>query len=181
MANKIRWVGTTGGPHILGPVEGLAQWRGIEGWRENRRDDESDYARACRIKGWLGKVSKGAGPELVVFSGDVGPIAWFPHVNGESGTLVQVLTCDGGEEAIFALLEDREALNRNASASEEQLEFHTGKSGVLTVFDSTIPGDDAISKGLIMRLRPSHYEIVASSAETQHCAVVLREVRARTK
>jgi hypothetical protein len=54
MTDQFHLVETTGGPHIITAVENLAKWRGIEGWTGDRElEDSSDYARACRVKGWL--------------------------------------------------------------------------------------------------------------------------------
>ncbi|MET1416651.1 hypothetical protein ABVF61_30575 [Roseibium sp. HPY-6] len=43
------------------PEELLKKWRGIEGWSDHEDpDDESDYARGCRITNWIGTVRCGA-------------------------------------------------------------------------------------------------------------------------
>jgi len=174
MTDQFHWIGTTGGPHILAPKELLPEWRGVEGWRDNGPDDDSDYARACAITEWLGKIRCGQG-NVVVLSGDFGHTAWIPDMTDDSGVLVTWIGCDS-EEAILAYLHGENLRSQNRSPNEEVLEFETGPSGVLTLFDSSEYGEKARSNRATFKLRPGHYRIVASSVQTAECIMVLRKV-----
>jgi len=176
MVEQFRWIDTVGGPHILAPVESLANWRGIEGFAELGPDDTSDYARACKVKDWLGKIPSGANSEVVVLSGDVGAVAWFPNADGDGGLLVQWLGCDS-EDAILVLLSDWEALFPEDRVFAGALKFDTGQSGTLMLFDATERGSEIASSNLKLDLPPGHYEIRAALFETDNCEVVLRQVR----
>ncbi len=79
MVEQFRWVDTVGGPQILAPIEYLANWRGIEGSADLGADDRTDYAHACQVKVWLGKIPSGANSEVIVLSGDVGSVAWVAN------------------------------------------------------------------------------------------------------
>jgi hypothetical protein len=177
MVEQFRWIDTVGGPHILAPIECLGSWGGIEGFADLGPDDGSDYARACKVKGWLGKIPSGANSEVVVLSGDVGSVAWFRNADGDGGLLVQWLGCDG-EQAILALLSGWEALGPKERIFAEALKFDTGKSGTLMLFDATVRGSEIASSGLKLDLPPGHYEMRAVLFKTDNCEVVLREIRA---
>jgi hypothetical protein len=70
MSRAHRWIETYGGPHLLLAEELRFCWRGIEGWDDhNDPKDLSDYARACRVKTWLGTLPCNGGTALVL-SGD---------------------------------------------------------------------------------------------------------------
>ena len=176
MIEQFRWIDTDGGPHILSPIECLKSWCGIEGSANLGPDDKSDYARACKVRGWLGKIPSGAHAEVVVLSGDVGLVTWFPNADGDGGLLVQWLGCDS-EEAILTLLSAWEALGPEDRIFAEPLKFNTGKSGTLMLFDATERGSEITSSGLKLDLPPGHYEIRAALFKNDNCEVVLREIR----
>jgi hypothetical protein len=175
MSAHFHWIDTTGGPHVLGAVECLDGWRGIEDWHPGGREDSSDYARACRVQGYLGKVLS-AGAELVVLSGDRGPIARIPYPDGGGGVLIQCLASDG-DHALFALLSDWEAKDPDKRPYTENLEFDTGQSGMMALFDSTQSGSKLNpAEREIVTLRLGRYQLFAAYVETAHCVVVLREL-----
>jgi hypothetical protein len=177
MADHFHWIDTTGGPHVLGAVESLKGWGGIEGWHDNGPEDESDYARACAVRRYLGKIPSADG-DIVVLSGDRGPIAWVPNADVRGGVLVQCLASDG-EDALLALLRDWENTNMGQRSYAEELEFDTGPSGVMTFFDSAESGSGgSLDSREIFTLRPGRYRLLASYVETDDCMVVLRDLRA---
>jgi hypothetical protein len=114
---------------------------------------------------------------VLVLSGDVGSIAWFPNPDGLCGLLVQWLGCDS-EDALLDLLSGWKALAPKDRAFAETLKFETGQSGALILFDATERGSEAASKGLTLTLPPGHYEMRATLFETDNCEVVLGEIRA---
>jgi hypothetical protein len=176
MTDRFIWVDTTGGPHILMPLEQSSTWRGTKGSTDLGPDDLSDYAAACRVgKKFLGKVRSGAGHEVVVLSGDVGPVAWFAGPGGEAGVLVQWLGCDS-EEAVLALLKVWHSDPLNELLYEEVLEFETGSSGSMQLFDAAESSDQRSVTGTTIRLPFGRYKIRAAYVETANCIVVLRAV-----
>ncbi len=174
MSKHFRWVETTGGPHILLPVENLISWRGIEGWRDNCPEDRSDYARACRSDHWLSTIPAGDGM-AVVLGGDVGPISWVPDFDGKIGVLIQVLASDG-DEAVLSLLKGLENISSDTTVAREQIDFETGISGTLVLMDASNAGSEIIDDCQIVALRPGRYRATAFCAENDGCAVVLREL-----
>src|SRR3569833_1793256 len=94
MTRTYTWTTTTGGPHLLIADEQLPYWRGIENWR-NTEDptDQSDYARACRVRTWLGSIACHQS-STVVLSGEDGDIAWCASAQRDKGFLVQWIGVD---------------------------------------------------------------------------------------
>ena len=122
----LRWIETTGGPHILTAEEGLADWKGCDNWDGNSESDPSDYARACRNSAnWLGLIQP-AKYDVAVFGGDVGPVAWL-RTSDRSGMFVQWIGCDS-DAAVLAMLalDDSGKIPR---LQEETLLLETGPSG----------------------------------------------------
>jgi hypothetical protein len=175
MNMSFQWIETAGGPHVLGPAEALQHWRGIDDWRGNAPDDDSDYARACRVKDYLGKIAHITG-EIVILSGDVGPIAWVPAEDNLRGVLVQCLASNGDLE-LTALLRDWEATDVSTRPYTEELTFCTGPSGVVIFFDASESGSQVDIGGIgTIKLLPGRYRLRASYVETSVCVVVLRDL-----
>ena len=176
MPDQFHWIETTGGPHVLAPVEALADWRGTEGWRDNGPHDPSDYARACRSDtGWLSMLPSAFG-EIIVFGGDRGAIAWFPNaVDDPTGVFVQWLGCDS-EADVVTVLRDRTTVHAGARAEAETLEFNTGASGRLTLFDASESGLEPGADRLALALRPGRYSLAAYYIETDKGMITLREL-----
>jgi hypothetical protein len=174
MADLVKWVATLGGPHILSPLECVAEWQGIDDSTDLGLGDVSDYARACRVQGWLGAISCGPHFDVLVLGGDIGTVGWFPDDKG--GTLVTWLGCDT-EEHIIKILKERYALPESLREIDEALEFETGASGSLILFDSALSGADVYSSGKTIHLEPGRHEISAAYIETPDCIIVIREIR----
>jgi hypothetical protein len=174
---RLHWIETTGGPHLLAPVETLSSWRGAEGWHDSVPEDASDYARACRIKGWLGKIQSGDG-EAVVLGNEPGVVAWIPE-DDTSGVLVRWIGCDS-EETIFDLLASRRPNHGFDSVSKldtESEEFDTGPSGKMTLLDSSDSGYDGMFERYTFVMRPGRYRITASYVDTDLCTLLLMDVK----
>jgi hypothetical protein len=122
----------------------------------------------------LGKIPS-VGGEIVVLSGDRGPVAWIPYPDGEGGMLVQCLASDG-DHALLALLSHWEAKDPDKRPYTENLEFDTGPSGMMALFDSTESGSNSSAQREIFTFRPGRYQLRAAYVETAHCVVVLREL-----
>lgn len=170
------WIETTGGPHLLIPFEKLPFWRGIEGWRNHQGpEDQSDYARACRVNTWLGSIVCGDGA-AIVFSGDVGDVAWYASDRGDRGHFVQWLGVDD-ERLIDLALRAPQLRDDLCGADAERLEFKTGTSGVMWLIDASDPGDDLQGNHLTVVLRPGKYLARAVHYESVGLAIVVREIR----
>jgi hypothetical protein len=171
-----KWVDTTGGPHLLLPEELLHSWRGIEGWfnHEDPRD-QSDYARACRVMGWLGRIACGRG-EGVVLSDESGLVTWFPGVDRDRGMLVQWLAAPN-EEAIASAIGSREVADLLVGSAEDEVSFSTGPSGRLRLFDSSCSGDRLENDNLAIEVSPGPYRARAFVFDSGSVVVVIRQVQ----
>jgi len=169
------WVDTYGGPHLLLAEELLPYWHGAKDWR-NHLDplDDSDYARACRITGWLGVVPCGPSTALVL-SGDVGRIAWFADAH-RGGHLVQCIAAND-EKDIETAIRSGEIANLLRS-STEVAEFSTGISGNMWLFDSALPGSDLESNCEVLELEPGRYRVLAEGLESKSFTVIIRHIKA---
>ena len=175
MTTALRWIETTGGPHLLIAEELLAYWRGIDGWR-NHRDptDRSDYSRACRITTWLGPIACHDGTALVL-SGDVGPIAWTPNPSESGGYLLQWLGVDD-ESLIEAILQSDETANLLNMPDAEELNFTTGSSGKLRLIDASEAGNNLRDATEVLALRPGNYRIRAAYVNKPNVMIVVRQI-----
>jgi Immunity protein 21 len=137
----LTWAGTAGGPHVLLPEPLLDEWRGAVGCTDPIDPaDPADYARACRIRTWTGAIPCGSGTALV-FSGDVGPIAWIPSEAPGHGHFVQWVGID--DEALIApALQTVQLAQSLAAPDAETLEFDVAPPGSLILFDSAETGRD---------------------------------------
>jgi hypothetical protein len=170
-----RWIETTGGPHLLIAEELLHYWRGTKGWHDHRDpNDQSDYARACRITTWLGQVQCNAGTALVL-SGDVGDMAWMPNPLHEGGFLVQRLGVDD-EKLIEPTLNNPALANLLEAPDAEAIEFHTGPSGAMRLFDSAEPGDELRGDSQVLTLKPGSHRMRAGIFRSAGIMIVVREI-----
>lgn len=170
----LRWIETTGGPHILTAEEGLPDWKGCDGWEDNSESDPSDYAQACRNSAnWLGLIQS-AKYDVAVFGGDVGPVAWFP-ASDRSGTFVQWIGCDN-DAAVLAML----ALDESGEVlrlKEETLVLETGPSGHMVLLDASAHGLEVRKdEREHILLQPGRYGLNAYYLETSACMIVVRKL-----
>ncbi|WP_354065955.1 Imm21 family immunity protein [Bradyrhizobium sp. RT6a] len=175
MLRTHNWITTTGGPHLLIADEQLPHWRGIEGWRGHEDPaDQSDYARACRVRTWLGSIACYQG-SAVVLSGDAGDIAWCSSGHRDRGFLVQWLGVDD-ERLIEPALQSPQLRNLLKRSNAERLEFGTGASGAMWLLDASDRGDDLRSKHQVLALRPGSYLARAACYRSAGLAIVVREI-----
>ena len=181
MSNILNWIETTGGPHVLLPEELAPFWRGVEGWFDHLDPtDRSDYARACRVEDWLGLIPCHSGSALV-FSGDVGPIAWVPTVTtqvgrGQAGYFVQWIGIDD-EREIAPVLKSRLVQDRLASSKADMITFNTGENGRMLLLDASDDGSHLIGEHASIELVPGVYVVRANYIETPTMMMVVREIR----
>ena len=177
MQETLKWIDTAGGPHIFIPEEYVDDWMGSDYWWDNiDPNDQSDYARACRVEGWVGKVKCGQG-EATIFGGDVGPIAWIPTFRLIGGLMVQWIAADSEEDVIKLVCEN----NFDQLIDEKQIEcseLATGRSGIMRLFDSVENGKNIpMQEDDLIRLSPGKYLLRAGYVETDSMMLVLRELR----
>ena len=173
MTSPFMWIETLGGPHVILPEENLHHWRGSEGWKDHiDPSDTSDYARACRVDSWLGLLGCGGGDALVL-SEDFGPVAWLQGEDQSGGLLIQWLGFDEEKDILLAINSPKlaEALG---SADAESIEFATGPSGALRLFDAAERGDDISGESAKLRVRPGTYMVRAGYLETENLMIVVR-------
>lgn len=164
-----------GGPHLLLAEELLHFWHGIERWRDHTdRSDESDYARACRVRSWLGDIPCHTGTALVL-SGDVGPMAWIANVRHDGGVLVQWIGVND-EAHIDIVLRSQELAHVLDGPDAEEADFSTGPSGLLRLFDASERGDRLQEPFDIVRLLPGRYRVRAGYFETPSLMIVVRRL-----
>jgi hypothetical protein len=171
------WISTTGGPHLLIADEQLTHWRGIEGWRDHRDPtDQSDYARACRVRTWLGSIACHQA-SAVVLSGDHGDMAWYPDGQDArgGGFLVQWLGVNA-ESLIEPTLRTPLLRDLLESPNAERLEFETGSSGAMWLIDASDRGDDLRSEHQVLALRPGSYLARAAYYCSSELMIVVREI-----
>ncbi|MEM9761369.1 MAG: Imm21 family immunity protein [Pseudomonadota bacterium] len=169
------WFATYGGPHLLVSAEWLPFWRGIEGCSDHQDPaDESDYARACRIAGWLGTLDCGGGTALVL-GGDVGDVACIRLDRMHAVYLVQWLGIDH-EAGIDDALRSKHLEEVLSGPRSESLSFATARSGVMRLIDSAESGADLLKDGITFTLRPGHYRVRAGCFESEDMMMVVREM-----
>jgi Immunity protein 21 len=133
----------------------------------------SDYARARRIKDWLGVVACGAGLAPVL-SGDAGPVAWFPRTP-EHGHLVQWIAADS-EESIEAAIRNLHMGSRSPNGDAEEIAVTTGPSGRMHLFDAALAGDDTKGEAEVLHLLPGRYTVRAWCLRSDRLTLVTRQV-----
>jgi hypothetical protein len=173
MPELLNWIDTTGGPHVLIPKELVVHWKGVIGWFDNASlQDQSDYARACRVSGWLGLVPCGAG-SAVVLSGDVGRMAWLPEIQ----SLVLWIAGDG-ENYILDVARNGRLLGALSGANTEELTFSTGPSGTMHLFDSSLSAEASTPNGQTIVFPPGQKVIRAGYFNDARASVVVRQILA---
>lgn len=171
MSEMLKWIDTTGGPHVLIPQELVFSWKGVTGWFDNADPlDQSDYARACRVSSWLGMVSCGAG-DAVVLSGDVGAMAWLSEIQ----SLVLWIASDG-ENYILEAARNGKLFNVLSGSDIEELTFSTGRSGAMHLFDSSHSADAPIKEREVLLLSRGRYTIRSGYFKDEHSILVVHRI-----
>jgi hypothetical protein len=173
-SQKFQWNETLGGPHLFLIEEWRRFWRGSDGWRGLDTTDTSDYARACQVKTWLGEVPCHTGSALVL-SGDRGPIAWIAKSNCDGGFLIQWIGIDN-EDDIKPALQSRDLAGVLGGPRAQEIEFSTGPSGVMHLFDSAEPGDQLRGDNQVVVLKSGDYRMRAGYFDSMSLKMVVREI-----
>ena len=169
-----QWCETLGGPHVLLSEESQFYWRGSEGYRDHADpNDHSDYAKACRVDGWLGILDRD-GYAVLVFGGDVGPVASYQDSDEDLVYFVQWLGVDH-EDEILAALDDPDIQTIFSDVNSEEVSFITGKSGHLTLLDAAEQGREVRGESAKLKLLPGRYTVRAGYLETETLIIVVRK------
>lgn len=170
---ELKWIDTTGGPHVLIPEEGLADWRGCENWEDNNESDPSDYANACRNSAKYLNLIGSARYSAAVFGGDYGPITWIP-TSDKSGSFVTWIGCDS-DAAVMELRAQDELGAIERLHREENFLLETGPSGRMVLLDASVGGlDIGPDDHELVSLHPGQYLMRAYYLETDDCMIVVR-------
>jgi len=169
VAQSLVWLDGNG-PWLLVPQEFQALWRGVENWQENKPNDPSDYARACRQTGYVDVIPCGGGAAAVL-GGEAGSMAWAP-LGAEAGVLIQWIAADD-EDDIRAMIGDKALLAELEAGCHQWPEMRTGPSGLLRLFHAAAPGDEAEDM-LHIDLRPGKYRFWSGYVERAQTWLTLR-------
>lgn len=172
---KLNWIDTLGGPHLLIPAESLSSWNGDEGWFDHLfHEDDSDYARACRIQTWIGVVETG-GNQALVLSGDAGAISWIPNSDSVGGLLVQWIGADNDKQILDAI-ENGAVLSCLSDVNAERLNYTVKGSGLMHLIDSVDDGNSLCWPYLDIEMPAGEYLIEAGYYEDSNLMLVLRRL-----
>jgi len=176
------WIPTTGGPYLLVPEEFLAAWRGVEGWNANGDDpeDQSDYARICRISKVTEPIQCGGGVALGLDRDAGGDIRWIEGNEFRNGIFIHWITEGDNNDDEVAISAAYSSGAREALLAEtaEVIEFSTGASGVMWLIDSTQCGsdeEDEISPRATFKWSPGRFEVRSAFYEMADDFFILRQ------
>lgn len=152
----LEWISTTGGPLILMPNRLLPVWSGAPSEPDGSANDESfaftesDYQRACAIKGDIGVIQVGDG-EALVLAEEVLETTWHPM-------------SDGGILARWVFGDADETVEKYLRSLPTSLSWRVGpnlkvSSSDLVLFDSVFSGDRILTPTLRFSLPPAVYQV----------------------
>ena len=172
---KLDWVDTLGGPHLLISAELLHSWSGIDGWFDHLSlEDNSDYARACRVKNWIQLLETGDGNALVL-SGDAGAISWIPNSDKNGGLLIQWIGADNDQQILNAI-ENGSVLGCLSDEKSERLTFNVNGSGLMYLIDSVDDGKNLNEPFLELKLAAGQHLVEAGYYEDANLMLVIRKL-----
>ena len=170
-SQKYQWNKTLGGPHLFLMEEFRRLWRGSDGWRGLDTTD-TDYARACQVKTWLeSRVTQ----NRHWFCRGTGVIAWIAKSNCDGGFLIQWIGIDN-EDDIKPALQSRDLAGVLGGPRAQEIEFSTGPSGVMHLFDSAEPGDQLRGDNQVVVLKSGDYRMRAGYFDSMSLKMVVREI-----
>jgi hypothetical protein len=102
-------------------------------------------------------------------------VAWIADANEDGGVLVQWLAADD-EASIDRALRSRGLANVLESLGAEEVEFSTGASGLMRLFDSAEFGNHLQSDSESVRLPAGAYRVRAGYFETSSLMIVVRKI-----
>jgi hypothetical protein len=174
--NALLWINSAGGPLLLLEENSINDWAGVfnplTGEAEPERDD-TDYARAGQVEGYLGQIPVRATTALVLW-GEPAATTWIPASEG-GGMFVRWMAAESERE----LLDWLPRIPDTAFRSDGQFTVHEGR---LILFDSALAGRKVKARPteyLSIDLNPGTYQISTASYERDDPAwvVVHRLVR----
>lgn len=148
----MKWIESNGGPLVLVAEELLGDWRGVEGASTGEPDGATDYDRACAVTEYVETISCGSG-RVLVFGDEPFRTSWRPRPSG--GDIVRWVYSDS-EQSIAAALDTGAD---DAALEDSGIQFATGPSGTLWLFDAARPGKDVGSEALKIDVGPRVLEV----------------------
>lgn len=171
--SRLKWLETLGGPHLLVSTESLRSWNGLErAFDHLSSEDISDYARACRIKNWVGMIEVGESNALVL-SGDAGAISWISNSDSIGGLLVQWIGADS-EQQILEGIENGSVLNCLTDSNAERLIYSVNGSGLMYLIDSVDSGKDLRQPYINIDMTAGEYLVESGYFEDPDLMLIVR-------
>ena len=147
-SEELVWIESTGGPLILVEAPLVSDWGGHE---SGSVIGVTDYERACRVTGYIGRVDVGIGQAIVLGDQPYATTWWCPN-DHDTGLLVRWGCADGEEEVLEALAnlpkDGWEKANVDVDIAYE----------TLLLFDSAFPGYD-VGASIPIHLSRGHYRL----------------------
>lgn len=174
--DPLHWIASAGGPLILLSGEYASKWLGV-GLLDEELDfdimppsQNTDYDRACAVEGYLGLLEVGAGQGLVLGDEPMSTAWW--QLTATEGVLIRWVYGDGETDLVQLLTPFEEH-----AWTSSRLNLSVGKHP-LYLFDSALPGDEAIDERLTITLAEGSFAIdTAIARPNAHTEVVLHRLR----
>lgn len=150
-SRELKWIRSTGGPLVCVECDLEKYWHGID--RGDGANAISDYARACNIKSYVGKIEIQNGSALILGDMPVETTAWVSEPG--SVFILRVVYIEPDAD-IPSLLKHAE--NANFGMPTEELDLAVG-SGCLVIFDSSLAGFENAEQRIALNTAPGRYLI----------------------
>jgi len=155
MRPEVKWIRSAGGPLICVEDALASSWHGTDLIaKSDIAHSETDYARACHVRDYLGTVEILGGSALILGDMPLETTVW--RTSFGDTFIVRLFYMDPGTDVTRLLgLIDEEAL----SAPDESIIFRI-KTGSMVLFDSAISGADEKKEAISFGVSTGTYRIV---------------------
>lgn len=154
----MKWIESSGGPLICIENELAIEWMGIDGSKTASNQPTNDYARACELKDYLGRIELINGSALIL--GDE-PLPTTVLKKPDSDFIIRVYYMDSDADVPALLNTIDDSVFNNPI---ESLVYNV-KSSKLIIFDSAISGGDYKKPILVFNLLPGKYNILTKRVD----------------
>jgi len=175
---KLIWINTTGGPHLLVSEKHATLWEGVAEpshgrkvnatFRYARSGPATDYDRACDVSGWLGAVRVGRGSG-VVLTGDVTAAA---HYEWAGRHFILRWVCAPSEAALLTRFH---AAAASLVADEEAFFRHPG--GRMVLLDAGDISREWLGDHFEFELPAGRYRVTAVWSKTKDVSFIAHELQ----
>jgi hypothetical protein len=115
--------------------------------------------------------------QALILGGEVGRVAWLPLAERAGGVLVQWIYAADEKELLDSALGPL-AMDVLNSPAAEKVDFLTGPSGAMRLFDAAEIGDEITGDERTLALKPGRHHIRAAYVKSARFAMVVREITA---